>query len=283
MAAKSPMERSAEAYIKGKIHISGINRFTRTFQMDGNVSYATSMGAFMFPVKGACDIRFDEVCFKARSGVMIHGCPGKRISFHVTQEPFVYVNLYYETDSRLLFEHALEDPEEIGRLLQKLVAVASRDQEKSYEQKHLLTLIFEQIYAEYIPPEARNNAEIVQQAAAYIREHCAMNLRLDFIAEQFGKSGNQLSYLFYAYRGIRPIGYLIECRLEAACELLSGSSLSIREIARRIGYSDPLYFSRLFKKHRKCSPCAFRALYAQDSQAILSSQQSALAYRSGRN
>jgi len=54
--------------------------------------------------------------------------------------------------------------------------------------------------------------------------------------------------------------YLIRVRVGRACQLLDLTDLSVKEIAERVGYSDPYYFSRLFKKATAHSPVAYRNL-----------------------
>ena len=54
------------------------------------------------------------------------------------------------------------------------------------------------------------------------------------------------------------IEYLTEVRLRNARELLKDSGLSIKEICAESGYSDPNYFSRIFKKYEGVTPSEFR-------------------------
>jgi len=57
----------------------------------------------------------------------------------------------------------------------------------------------------------------------------------------------------------RPPGQeLIEIKIRRACRLLAETELPVRTIAGNLGYDDPLYFSRIFKKKRSESPAAYR-------------------------
>ena len=53
--------------------------------------------------------------------------------------------------------------------------------------------------------------------------------------------------------GIRPIDYIIQYRLKKSFEMLN-DGYKVREVALSVGYDDPYYFSRLFKKHFNFSP-----------------------------
>ena len=54
-----------------------------------------------------------------------------------------------------------------------------------------------------------------------------------------------------------PAQFLIRYRINEACSILKNSDLSISEVAVSTGFSDPLYFSRAFKKVKGISPRAY--------------------------
>ena len=64
---------------------------------------------------------------------------------------------------------------------------------------------------------------------------------------------------FRAYTGYPPRQYLIRLKVNRARELLSYSSYNISEIARLVGYDNPLYFSRVFSQNMGCSPSEYRS------------------------
>lgn len=278
MIHKNPIERSAEQYLKGNIKIEAIKQFIK-YRENTPDSYRTYKGAFIFPISGACEIYFDDECFLAHPGVMVHGCPNKNLRFQViSQEPFCYVNLYYHTTDTNLFICNLDNFLQIKQLLYSILEYSDANDINThiYEKNILLAQIFDSIYHEYILPEARSNSALVNEIVLYIQEHYMLDLSLDFIATSFGKTSNQLSHLFYTYKGMRPFQFIIQCRITKACELLITSPLPVYEISRMVGYKDPLYFSRLFKKHKGCSPVQFRNMYGQNYKNLLSNQDSAL-------
>ncbi|MFD7857856.1 AraC family transcriptional regulator [Streptomyces microflavus] len=61
--------------------------------------------------------------------------------------------------------------------------------------------------------------------------------------------------------GSQPKNYLMNVRISRAKELLAGTDLTIAAIARRIGYSDPAYFTRVFTRHTRVPPSEFRDLH----------------------
>lgn len=63
---------------------------------------------------------------------------------------------------------------------------------------------------------------------------------------------------FKDFTGSSPQAYLTDMRIEQAKDLLSNTSFQIAEIAELVGYSDPLYFSRIFKKKTGYSPNEYK-------------------------
>ena len=58
--------------------------------------------------------------------------------------------------------------------------------------------------------------------------------------------------------GVRPLDYIINKRLERAKLLITTSSLSLQEIADRVGVFDIYYFSKLFKSRFGIAPSQYR-------------------------
>lgn len=86
----------------------------------------------------------------------------------------------------------------------------------------------------------------------------------DFTIKEFAKERGLNYYRFIDtfthYVGVSPRQYIINIRMTIAKDLLMNSMFQISEIARLIGYENPLYFSRLFKKTWGVSPSEFREL-----------------------
>ncbi len=68
---------------------------------------------------------------------------------------------------------------------------------------------------------------------------------------------DHFSHRFKDTVGVSPVRFLTGLRVERAKELLLTESLSVSEVARLVGYQDPLYFSRVFKKFTGISPGMF--------------------------
>lgn len=102
--------------------------------------------------------------------------------------------------------------------------------------------------------ESSEKSTIVSTILAYIKEHYNEEISLDKLSKNTYLSPVYLSKIFKEETGDSPINYLINIRLDKAKELLEEGALSIKAIAKSVGYTDAYYFSKLFKKHFGFSP-----------------------------
>lgn len=98
----------------------------------------------------------------------------------------------------------------------------------------------------------------IQKILLYIRENYAKEITVQEIAEQFKINESYLSALFKKEIGINFINYLQRYRIYRAMELLKNSDLRINEIAYRVGYQNPCYFTEQFKKILNITPSEIR-------------------------
>ncbi|MDF2927479.1 MAG: response regulator [Paenibacillaceae bacterium] len=100
--------------------------------------------------------------------------------------------------------------------------------------------------------------ELVRQIERYLREHYASPITLQDLSKRFGLVPNYLSALFKKLRGVTPGEYLTQWRVEQAKKLMdSAPQLLLKDVAEQVGYTDPLYFSRVFKKMEGVSPSEY--------------------------
>lgn len=111
-----------------------------------------------------------------------------------------------------------------------------------------------------IPPSDEwSAAEIVtHEARLYIQRNYRHDLALRDVADHVALSSNYLASLFKRQFSQTIIDFLTEVRIEEAKQLLADTDRKVAEIAERVGYHSPYYFSRAFKKVVGCSPKAYR-------------------------
>ncbi|WP_090162956.1 response regulator [Pseudobutyrivibrio xylanivorans] len=94
----------------------------------------------------------------------------------------------------------------------------------------------------------------VNQAKQYIDENYMKELTLDDVSRVVNISSYYFSKVFKEETGENFIDYLTKLRIEAAKKLLKTTNKSMKEISAEVGYSDPNYFSRNFKKYTGKTP-----------------------------
>ena len=99
---------------------------------------------------------------------------------------------------------------------------------------------------------------LVQRAKEYINGNYKKDLSLDELSKELDISPYYFSKLFKEETGSNFVEYLTGLRMDRAKELLKDESLSMKEICAAIGYSDPNYFSRIFKKNIGLTPTEYR-------------------------
>lgn len=100
--------------------------------------------------------------------------------------------------------------------------------------------------------------EYIQSTIAYIKSHYAQPLTLGELGERFYFSPNYLSALIKSRTGIPFKQYLQTLRMEAAEALLKDSDEKVADIAQAVGFTDPGYFNRIFKKQYGVPPDIYR-------------------------
>ena len=99
--------------------------------------------------------------------------------------------------------------------------------------------------------QAENRLSIngyVMQAVEYVNQNYARDISLDCAAEAIGISPFYLSRLFKQELKQNFVEYLTEIRMKRAVWLVEHTRMSIKEISRQVGYDNPTYFCKVFKK-----------------------------------
>lgn len=106
-----------------------------------------------------------------------------------------------------------------------------------------------------------SKTELAKAVQVYLQEKYQEPYSLERLASLFGCKAAYLLRLYRKITGSTPTQDLIRLRIERAKRLLVGHpGLEIKQVAAAVGYDDPLYFSRLFKKETGHTPTAFRDL-----------------------
>ncbi|MEY8522093.1 helix-turn-helix domain-containing protein [Lachnospiraceae bacterium 38-10] len=100
--------------------------------------------------------------------------------------------------------------------------------------------------------------DLIRQAKEYIDDHFYKDMSLDDISRELNISPYYFSKLFKEETGENFVEYVTGRRMDRAKYLLRNPDKSIKEICAEVGYSDPNYFSRIFKKYQGVSPTEYK-------------------------
>jgi two-component system response regulator YesN len=106
----------------------------------------------------------------------------------------------------------------------------------------------------------------VTKAKGWVKEHYKENISINDAALELGISESYLSRLFKNYMGYTFVEYLTDYRIKMAIELLKDHSIKVYEVAEKVGYHDPKYFSIIFKKRMGITPMCFKSQMMTDEE-----------------
>lgn len=109
-----------------------------------------------------------------------------------------------------------------------------------------------------LPLSNESNQINLQIIDGYLEENINKQISLEQMAEVSGLSKFHFAKKFQKQTGVSPVRYFLESKIKHACELIDRTQLTIKEVSSRLGYDDPYYFSRLFKKIMGLSPKQYR-------------------------
>ncbi len=98
---------------------------------------------------------------------------------------------------------------------------------------------------------------IVKATKEYLENHYTEDISLEDVAEQVNISPQYFSKLIKKTTGFNFIDWLSMLRVKKAKELLNNSNLTVKEVCFMVGYKDPNYFSRIFKKRIGITPSEY--------------------------
>jgi len=114
----------------------------------------------------------------------------------------------------------------------------------------------------HISSRTTHEDEAIHGVEEWLHRHHASEIRFDTLAADLGMSPRNFARRFKAATGQTPLAYLHGLRVTIARRLLENGRLTVKEIAEEVGYSDLLFFRRLFRRHTGVSPNDYRKRFS---------------------
>ena len=113
-----------------------------------------------------------------------------------------------------------------------------------------------------IDEQTQKDIEIViQQIMEDVEREYSQKISFGFYAERYHYNLSYLSKQFKRKSGMNFVDYLFEVRLNKAKQFMKDESLTLNEIALKVGYDDYSHFCKVFKKSEGISPQEYRTNY----------------------
>lgn len=169
-----------------------------------------------------------------------------KAGFLSVDKPIYHVG--FSADIIRLYEEAYKRAQEEAPYLQQILAGIVN---------HLVGLMYALERSMELSKD-HTRVDMINLARLRIRESLEVDLTIQQVAEELGVSYSNFRKLFKEFTGISPALYQQDLRLQRAKELLATTSLSIKEIAYRLRFESPDYFSSKFKIKTGKKPSEFR-------------------------
>lgn len=90
---------------------------------------------------------------------------------------------------------------------------------------------------------------VIKKARNFIQTNIENEIELEKLSRECAVSSRQLQRIFKDHLNITPSNFIVILKMEEASNLLKGGEKNVTEVAYQLGYSDPAYFTRVFKKY----------------------------------
>jgi AraC-like DNA-binding protein len=109
------------------------------------------------------------------------------------------------------------------------------------------------------PATTRLRASLYHEANEIVAREFASDLSLDDVARRVATSRRQLQRAYAEVGATTFREQVTVIRMERAAELLHSRTLTVRDVAHRVGYRQPAQFAKAFRRHHGVSPSQHRA------------------------
>lgn len=253
-----------------KFIITEINRIV----MVGKNEYPEQMTSFertlnhnelIFHFSGHATVFFDDLILETKPNTIRFLPQGETKRYDVLRhERGECIDIVFNTDrpiSKQAFTVSVSQSVKLSTLFKKIFSTwVSKEDGYYFESLSLLYRIFAEMQKDSRNP--KQHAKKIAPAMDLIHNSfLTTNLSLGMLADACHMGESYFQKLFKEIHGISPKKYIIQLKLNHACDLLRLERYTVTQIAELCNFSDICFFSRQFKEYMGVTPTEFAAKY----------------------
>ena len=171
-----------------------------------------------------------------------------------------YLNYANLNEENLIFEYSKDST--LKDYISEMLKLNDMDYSNELKIEGLLYFFMSKLVEtrkDVFSQKAYKSAELyLEKSIEFIENNYSNNIKINDIATYIGINRSYLTHIFKKNINISPQDFFVNYKIDKACNLLENTDLSIKVVAKSIGYSDPLTFSKIFKKVKGESPKIYR-------------------------
>jgi len=220
--------------------------------------------SFILRTGGTVRYNFPHKALTVKTGEIIFVPKGSTYNYETLSDvpgEYICINFNADVDSPVPTGYPFEgfqDADEFINTISELWRFGNQaDHYRCYALFYNLLAYIENLQRQTYAHKRKSN--IIAPAISYLKKHIYdSDLKTETLHELCGVSGTYFRKIFYANYGTSPQKYILSRRLSHAKAVINnGDFETITEVALCVGYNDPLYFSRAFKKKYGVSPSQY--------------------------
>ncbi|QJD86013.1 AraC family transcriptional regulator [Cohnella herbarum] len=246
-------------------------------------SYYVPSSLFLLSIRGDATANLGREFHRMQRFTVLHTGKGTILDINAGNEGLEYYSVYYKAimnhpvplelvtllKQERPFDHSYSITPENPVALHRIMGMMFKHwgERQPLARLRVRTLFYQFVHELLHQMQAQGvssaKRDLAVQIAAIIHEDYAESITLESLSESLNYSVPHVSSYFKIRTGLSPIDYLIKVRIDRAAALLLETDATLKEIAMGVGYQDPSYLGRLFKKYKGVSPMRYRERYAE--------------------
>lgn len=220
--------------------------------------------SFVLRTSGHVRYTFEDNVIDVNPGEIIFMPEGSKYNFEIIGNEvsgYIYIKIEGNFGNTKPLKYPMENFENIEEFINNLVDLwkfgSKAEQYRCYSVFYNLLSYIENL--ENMNYADKKKIEVIKPAVLYLKKHIYdSSLNTEILPKLCGVSGAYFRKIFAVNFGTSPQKYILRKRLSHAKTIIaSGDFDTISEVALAVGYNDPLYFSRAFKKKYGVSPLQY--------------------------